>query len=158
MAGQGVRKLDAAAGRRLRDSLERDGYQFARPQYTQWSAKGPGVSVTLYENGKQRRSIALTFGSPIVTLDAPAPVAARLLDARSEAPGEITPQADDAGACDAQLEALFVALDRYARAGDLLSACLGSPYGCIGAGIGFVWAGEKFEVASARANSCLAAT
>ncbi len=52
MAGQGVRKLDAATGRRLRSSLERDGYQFKRPQYTQWSASGPGVSVTLYENGK----------------------------------------------------------------------------------------------------------
>jgi ribonuclease HIII len=50
----GVRKLDAAAGRRLRDSLERDGYRFKEPapQYTQWSAGGPGVSVTLYENGK----------------------------------------------------------------------------------------------------------
>ncbi len=52
MAGQAVRKLDAPAGRRLRESLERDGYQFKQPLYTQWSASGPGVSVTLYENGK----------------------------------------------------------------------------------------------------------
>jgi ribonuclease HIII len=54
MAGPAVRKLDAAAGRRLRDSLERDGYRFKEPapQYTSWQAAGPGVSVTLYENGK----------------------------------------------------------------------------------------------------------
>lgn len=52
MSGQAVRKIDAAAGRRLREALERDGFQFKQPQYTQWSASGPGVSVTLYENGK----------------------------------------------------------------------------------------------------------
>jgi ribonuclease HIII len=47
-----VRRLDLAAGRRLRDALERDGWKFSQPAYTQWQAKGPGASATLYENGK----------------------------------------------------------------------------------------------------------
>jgi ribonuclease HIII len=47
-----VRKLDAAAGSRLRASLERDGYKFRDVPYARWSAAGPGVSVTLYDSGK----------------------------------------------------------------------------------------------------------
>lgn len=50
----GVRKIDAGQGRRLRDALERDGFKFKEPapQYTQWQAAGPGVSVSFYESGK----------------------------------------------------------------------------------------------------------
>jgi len=47
-----VRKIDAAAGDRLRAALERDGYKFRDVQYARWSAAGPGVSVTHYDSGK----------------------------------------------------------------------------------------------------------
>lgn len=49
-----VRKLDKAAGARLRERLEMDGWTFKSPapQYTVWQAAGPGVSATVYENGK----------------------------------------------------------------------------------------------------------
>jgi ribonuclease HIII len=54
MPGHFVRVVDSATGRRVRESLERDGYRFKEPPppYTQWSATGPGVSVTLYDKGK----------------------------------------------------------------------------------------------------------
>ena len=44
----GVRRIDAATGRRVREALERDGFRFTEPapQYAHWQAAGPGVSVT----------------------------------------------------------------------------------------------------------------
>jgi ribonuclease HIII len=50
--GHGVRKVSDATGRRVRDALERDGYKFRDLEYARWSASGPGVTVTLYDNGK----------------------------------------------------------------------------------------------------------
>jgi ribonuclease HIII len=50
--GHGLRKVNDATGRRVRDALERDGYKFRDLQYARWSATGPGITVTLYENGK----------------------------------------------------------------------------------------------------------
>jgi ribonuclease HIII len=54
MPGQFVRKLDAPAGRGLRDRLEADGWQFKEtpPQYARWSATGPGLTAVYYESGK----------------------------------------------------------------------------------------------------------
>jgi ribonuclease HIII len=50
--GHGVRKVSDATGRRVRDALERDGYKFRDLEYARWSASGPGITVTLYDNGK----------------------------------------------------------------------------------------------------------
>jgi ribonuclease HIII len=50
--GHGVRKVSDATGRRVRDALERDGWKFRDLQYARWSASGPGITVTLYDNGK----------------------------------------------------------------------------------------------------------
>jgi ribonuclease HIII len=50
--GHGVRKVSDATGSRVREALERDGYEFRDLQYARWSASGPGITVTLYDNGK----------------------------------------------------------------------------------------------------------
>lgn len=50
--GHGLRKVNEATGRRVREALERDGWKFRDLQYARWSASGPGITVTLYDNGK----------------------------------------------------------------------------------------------------------
>ncbi len=52
MAGQVVRKIDGETGKRLRQELEQAGYEFREVRHARFAAKGPGVSVTLYESGK----------------------------------------------------------------------------------------------------------
>jgi ribonuclease HIII len=67
----GVRKIDAAAGARLRDALERDGFKFGDVQYARWSASAPGVSVTLYDSGKLVWQGKHADDFPITYLDDP---------------------------------------------------------------------------------------
>jgi ribonuclease HIII len=50
--GHGLRKVSDATGSRVRDALERDGYKFRDLAHARWSASGPGITVTLYDNGK----------------------------------------------------------------------------------------------------------
>jgi ribonuclease HIII len=67
----GVRKIDVAAGRKLRDALERDGFKFSDVQYARWSAGNPGISVTLYDSGKLVWQGKHADDFPITYLDDP---------------------------------------------------------------------------------------
>lgn len=52
MSDNVVRKITAAEGDALRAELESAGFDFREQQYTRYSARGPGVSVSVYTSGK----------------------------------------------------------------------------------------------------------
>jgi len=52
MSSNVVRKMDAEEGERLRRELEHAVFEFREQQHARFSARGPGVSVTLYTSGK----------------------------------------------------------------------------------------------------------
>jgi ribonuclease HIII len=63
-----VRKLDAAAGARLRGRLEADGWKFRDPPpYARWFAEGPGANAVFYDKGslvvqgKHAQDFAITY-------------------------------------------------------------------------------------------------